>query len=62
MSGSTRSAKATVSLWNASQTTMNGIMYSPASSLLLSISRTFDVFIVLFQAMLAMNIIKVSMR
>ena len=29
MSGSTRSAKAVVSDWKASQTTMNGILYSP---------------------------------
>ena len=33
MSGSTRSANAVVSDWNASQTTRNGILYSPSSPL-----------------------------
>ena len=62
MSGSTRSAKATVSLWNASQTTRNGILNSPSSSLAFSISRTAMVFMVEFQAMLAMKIMSVSSR
>ena len=62
MSGSTRSAKATVSLLKASHTTRKGIMYSPCSSLRLSISRTAIVFMLLFQAMLAMKISSVSMR
>ncbi len=37
-------------------------MNSPVSSLRLSISRMAMVFMVLFQAILAMNIIRVSMR
>ena len=61
MSGSTRSAKATISDWNASQTIRKGILYS-SPSFALSISRTVDVFIVEFHAMLAMKIINVSMR
>ena len=62
VSGSTKSAKATVSLWKASQTTTKGIMNSPCSSLRLSISRIAMVFMVLFQAILAMNMSSVSMR
>ena len=62
MSGSTRSAKATVSLWKASQTTRKGIRNSPSSSFAFSISRTAMVFMVEFQAMLAMKIISVSSR
>jgi hypothetical protein len=60
VSGSTRSAKATVSDWKVSQTMMNGILYSPFSSLSTSISRTLSVFIDEFQAMLAMNRSSVS--
>ncbi len=37
-------------------------MYSPCASLRLSISRTAIVFMLLFQAMLAMKISSVSMR
>ena len=54
------SAKAMVSDWKVSQTTMNGILYSPSSFLSTSISRTRPVFIDEFQAMLAMNSISVS--
>ena len=61
MSGRIRSAKAVISDWKASQTTMKGILYSPlALSLSLSILRTSTVFMVEFQAMLAMKIISVS--
>ena len=55
MSGSTRSANATVSDWKASATIRNGILYSPLSSLSLSILRTPEVFMLEFQAMLAIN-------
>ena len=64
VSGSTRSANAVISDWKASQTTRNGILYSPASfpsaCLSFSMRRTSDVFIVEFHAMLAMKIISVS--
>ena len=64
MSGSTRSAKAVISDWNASQTTRNGILYSPASGpsacRSFNIRRTSTVFIVEFHAMLAMKISNVS--
>jgi hypothetical protein len=60
VSGRIRSAKAVISLWKASHTTRKGILYCPSSRLSLSILRTSDVFIVEFQAMLAMKISKVS--
>ena len=60
VSGSTRSAKAVVSDWNASQTTRNGILYSPSSRLSFSILRISDVFIVEFHAMFAMKSSSVS--
>ena len=60
VSGSTRSANAVVSDWNASQTTRNGILYSPSSRLSFSILRTAGVFIVEFHAMFAMKISSVS--
>ena len=62
MSGRTRSAKATVSLWNASQTTRNGISCSPSAFLRFSISRTATVFMVEFHAMFDMKISSVSSR
>ena len=62
MSGSTRSAKATISDWNASHTTRNGSWYSPVASFALSISRTAMVFMVEFHAMFAMKISSVSRR
>ena len=61
MSGSTRSAKSTVSEWNASTTTRKGSLYSPSSPRAVSISRTPAVFMLEFQAMLAMNSSSVSM-
>jgi len=54
VSGSTRSANAVVSDWNASQTTRNGILYSPSARLSFNMRRISDVCIVEFQAMLAM--------
>ena len=54
MSGSTRSAKFTVSEWKASDTTMNGILYSPAASFARNMSWTPAVFIDEFHAMFAM--------
>ena len=61
MSGRIRSANAVISDWNASHTTMNGILYSPFSCLSSSILRTSTVFIDEFHAMFAMKIISVSM-
>ncbi|MCY1364700.1 hypothetical protein D9M69_515160 [compost metagenome] len=59
-----RSAKAVISDWKASQTTRNGILYSPLCSpsvcLSFSILRTSAVFMVEFHAMFAMKISKVS--
>ena len=60
MSGRTRSAKFTVSEWNASTTTRNGILYSPDASFARSMSCTDPVFMVEFQAMLAMKRTSVS--
>jgi hypothetical protein len=60
VSGSTRSAKATVSEWNASTTTRNGILYSPRSSFARNMSCTPCGFIDEFHAMLAMKRISVS--
>ena len=66
MSGSTRSAKRTVSESNASATTRKGILYSPAlaplSCLARNMSCTPDVFIEEFHAMLAIKRINVSME
>ena len=61
VSGSTRSAKAVISDWKASHTTRKGMRNSPFSSRLLSCSRTSTVFMVEFQAMLAMKMSSVSM-
>ena len=61
VSGSTRSAKAVISDWKASQTTRKGILYSPSSRLSFSILRTSLVFMVEFHAMFAMKISRVSM-
>ena len=62
MSGSTRSANAVVSDSKASQTTRNGILYSPFSSLSFSMRRASLVFMLEFHAMFAMNSSSVSMR
>ena len=60
MSGNTRSANATVSDANASQTTTNGILYAPSSFCAHSMSRVPPVFIAEFHAMFAMNSSSVS--
>ena len=52
--------EAVISDWNASHTTRNGILYSPSLALVVEHLADLDVFIVEFQAMLAMKIISVS--
>jgi hypothetical protein len=60
VSGSTRSANAVISDWNASHTAMNGILYSPPALRSFSMRRTSTVFMLEFHAMFAMKIISVS--